>query len=299
MLAIIIPYYKLTFFDAALKSLANQTDKRFKVYIGDDNSPENPLILLENFKGEFEFEYHKFEDNLGSSSLTKQWERCIDLASNEEWIMILGDDDFLETNVIASFYNNFDDFNTKSNLVRYASKLIYENRDIISDVFNHPKWENATDSFYRKFIKESRSSLSEHIFLKKSYLKYGFYNYPLAWNSDDRAWMDFSDGKPIFTINESIVYVRVSSLNITGKRDNLFKKNCSEIEFYKFIISKKLAFYSHYQRFEMIQKYGKEIRRYRSLNFMEWLFILYYCIRYFNLNYLKKGGAMIINKFTN
>lgn len=297
MLAIVIPYFKLTFFEATLKSLANQTDKRFKVYIGDDNSPENPLELLENYKGKFEFEYHKFEDNLGSSSLTKQWERCIDLASNEEWIMILGDDDYLDSNVVASFYNNFDDFNTKSNLVRYASKLIYENRNTISDVFTHPKWETATDSFYRKFTKESRSSLSEHIFSKESYLKYGFYNYPLAWNSDDRAWMDFSDGKPIFTSNESIVYVRVSSLNITGKKDNLLKKNASEVEFYKFLISNKFTYYSNSQRIEIIKKYGKEIRRYRSLKFSEWLFISYYCLRFFNFDYIKKGFSMAMNKF--
>jgi hypothetical protein len=30
--------------------LANQTDKRFKVYIGDDASPENPASLLEDIK---------------------------------------------------------------------------------------------------------------------------------------------------------------------------------------------------------------------------------------------------------
>jgi hypothetical protein len=35
MLAIIIPYYKLTFFLATLESLANQTDNRFTVYIGE------------------------------------------------------------------------------------------------------------------------------------------------------------------------------------------------------------------------------------------------------------------------
>jgi hypothetical protein len=40
MLAIIIPYYKLCFFEENLQSLAAQTDKRFKVYIGDDASPE-------------------------------------------------------------------------------------------------------------------------------------------------------------------------------------------------------------------------------------------------------------------
>ncbi len=33
MLAIVIPYYKLTFFEYTLQSLAKQTNQRFKVYV--------------------------------------------------------------------------------------------------------------------------------------------------------------------------------------------------------------------------------------------------------------------------
>ena len=90
MLAIVIPYYKLTFFEASLQSLDNQTDKRFKVYIGDDTSSENPVNLLEKYKGKFDFVYHRFEENLGGVSLVKQWERCIALSGDEEWVIILG-----------------------------------------------------------------------------------------------------------------------------------------------------------------------------------------------------------------
>ena len=35
MLAIVIPYYKYSFFEETLISLSNQPDKRFKIYIGD------------------------------------------------------------------------------------------------------------------------------------------------------------------------------------------------------------------------------------------------------------------------
>ena len=109
MLAIIIPYYKLTYFEATLKSLANQNDKRFKVYIGDDASPEDCTTLLQKFEGQFDFIYHRFETNLGGISLTQQWERCIALSGDEEWLMILGDDDVLEANVVASFYEDLNE----------------------------------------------------------------------------------------------------------------------------------------------------------------------------------------------
>ena len=111
------------FFEKTLQSLANQTDKRFNVYIGDDLSPESPTSRLEKYENQLNVSYHRFNENLGSKSLVKHWERCIDLIREEEWIMILGDDDYLEKTVIESWYKNYDTFNSKSNLVRFATQV--------------------------------------------------------------------------------------------------------------------------------------------------------------------------------
>ena len=85
MLAIIIPFFKLNFFRITLNSLANQSNKQFKVYVGDDASPVNPLDLLKEFEGKFDFIYHRFETNLGSVSLVKHWDRCISMTDGEKW----------------------------------------------------------------------------------------------------------------------------------------------------------------------------------------------------------------------
>ncbi len=174
MLAIVIPYFKYTFFEATLESLANQTDKRFKVYIGDDASPENPTGLLDKYQGKFDFVYHRFEDNLGGTSLTQQWERCITLSGEEEWLMILGDDDVLQETVVATWYKMYKTFENKTNVVRFATKIINENSGIISKSYEHPEYETAGNSWYRKFKGNTRSSLSEDVFSRASYLTYGF-----------------------------------------------------------------------------------------------------------------------------
>ena len=49
-LAIVIPYYNIHFFDKTLFSLSCQTDKRFKVYIGNNNSPNDPMELIDIIK---------------------------------------------------------------------------------------------------------------------------------------------------------------------------------------------------------------------------------------------------------
>ena len=165
MLAIIIPYYKINFLRETLESLANQTDKRFKVYIGDDASLDDPLTLLEIYVSKFDFSYYKFSENLGASSLVKQWERCIKLSSNEKWIMILGDDDVLENNCIATFYENLNEIEKlKITTVRFASKVINSKGEFLSENYFHPRIESSSNFLMRKLKGGTRSSLSEYIF---------------------------------------------------------------------------------------------------------------------------------------
>jgi glycosyltransferase involved in cell wall biosynthesis len=273
MLAIVIPYYKLTFFEETIGALANQTDKRFKVYIGDDASPENPTELLNKYRGQFDFVYHRFETNLGGISLTQQWERCIALSANEEWVMILGDDDYLGNTVVEQFYIHLPDFVSKTNVVRFASRTIVEAEKHKARICINPVWERATDSYYRKFQRITRSSLSEYVFLKTVYEKHGFHNYPLAWNSDDRAWLDFSENKPIYSINDGLVCVRLSNLNITGKQDNFGLKNASSLAFHKFLIQHKFKFFNKYERTKIIRRYHYELKKDKLLQNKDYAFL--------------------------
>lgn len=215
-LAIIIPYYKFTFFQETLESLAAQTDHRFHVYIGNDASPEDPEKLIQKFEGKFNFVYKKFEENLGGTFLTKQWERCIEMMQDEEWFMILGDDDCLGQNAIESFYESFPEINESYNVVRFSTQIINGYSVPISKVYQQPERENALRSYQRKLLGQNRSSLSEYIFRISKYKKFGLKNYPLAWSADDRAVIDFCENKDIFSINEAVIYVRMSLSNISS-----------------------------------------------------------------------------------
>ena len=274
MLAIIIPFYKLTFFEATLQSLAHQSDKRFKVYIGDDASPEDCTTLLQKFEGQFDFIYHRFDANLGAISLTQQWERCIALSNDEQWLMILGDDDVLDDNCVASFYaNEVEIKENKSNVIRYACKVINAPGNVFLGPYFHPKLELASDFYCRKVKNLTRSSLSEYIFKKEVFNQYKFVNYPLAWHSDDKAWLDFSENKPIYTINEAIVYVRFSEINISGRQDNIAQKLTATFQFYGDILSDKKNVFTSKQVLTILMSYEVIIKKDRKLNFNEWIFL--------------------------
>jgi hypothetical protein len=288
MLAIVIPYFNFIFFEDTLKSLAHQTDKRFNVYIGDDASPEDPSDLLEKFQGQFEFLYHRFETNLGGISLTQQWERCIALSGDEEWLMILGDDDYVSSNLVCSFYTHFEKFDGNANVLRFSKQIIFEKSKTISEIQSHPIWERASDSYYKRLIGLTTSSLSEYIFTKEVYDKYKFYDFPLAWHSDDRAWLEFTENKPIYTINVVLVSVRNSFVNITGRSDNRDIKKQTAEAFFNFLVKEKLYLFDKKQSIRILTEYENTIKKVRKININDKIRLLPYYIKYFDLKIFRK-----------
>ena len=154
MLAIVIPYYKINYFDETLKSLSNQTDKRFKVYIGNDASENDPEEIIEKYSSTLNLVYKKFNDNLGSISLVQQWNRCLELLEDEEWVMILGDDDVLNENFVEQFYDCYPDFDRKYDVIRFGVFKINEDGKTFSSFYENPKIESSKKFCF--LIKEVR-----------------------------------------------------------------------------------------------------------------------------------------------
>ncbi|SDH87075.1 glycosyltransferase family 2 protein [Winogradskyella thalassocola] len=292
MIAIVIPYYKRLFFRKALESLANQTDKRFNVYIGDDASPDDPKDLIEEYNDKFRIKYKRFKNNLGKTSLTQQWKRCIELSADEEWIMILGDDDYYSTNLIACFYKNVDNFSGKSNVVRFAKENIFNDQNSIAAVQYNPELETAADSYYRRITGATTSTLSEYAFTRKIYEKYGFFDYPLAWHSDNRAWIEFTENGPIYSINDAVVSVICSAQSITGSTLYADAKRKANLEYYKYLITNKLDIFNKKQSIRVLHKYENEIKHRENITLKEYLFLLPYYLK----NYEQQSFKSFLKK---
>lgn len=218
-LAIVIPYYNIDFFEKTLFSLSYQTNKRFKVYIGNNNSPNTPINLIRKYGGEFDIVYKEFFNERNPISLSEQFSQCISLISDEDWFMILGDDDFLEKDVISDFYENLPCINDSNiNVVKFSTAVINEHDELISKIYKFSSIEYSTDLFIKRLRQQTRSSLSEHIFRTSQFFKYKIPYYPLAWHSDDMMVLKYTEFSAIYCICSSIVFIRMSNKNISGQR---------------------------------------------------------------------------------
>lgn len=276
MLAIVIPYYKISFFEETLRSLANQSNKNFKVYIGDDCSPIDPSELIRNYSGKIDLVYKRFSENLGNFSLTRHWERCVAMNEDEEWLMILGDDDHLSENYVEEFYKNLHFI--KQNqiyVIRSATIITYEESGLNTPKHEHPDLEEVTEFFFRRIQKSLYSSLSEFIFSMDSYKKFGFKELPMGWCADIIAWFEYSERKPVFGMNSAVAYIRQSSENISRKgfKDSL--KHRANLLMFRYIIKNYLDWFPPRKRFGILQLYKQEIDRNNQRSFKDYYLLLW------------------------
>lgn len=275
MISILIPYYRIIFFKETLLSLANQTNKRFHVFIFDDNSLESPNKLLKDFEGDFSFSYYKFEINLGRFSLVKHWERCLNLIDSGDWIMILGDDDVLSPNVIHDFYKKEKDINALNiDVVRFSTVMINDDGYITSKIYNFPEVESSINSLMNKLKGLTRSSLSEYVFRRNKFYDYSFKDYPNALFSDDILILEHSSFKSIFTINSSVIQIRKSTVNLSGgiKIPNRYK---SILEFYKTLLIE------FKEKFDKVQVNYIEYKLEREIFNHKKIIIVVFLLRYY------------------
>ena len=222
-----------------MQSLERQTCKNFKLFIGNDASPENPENLIKETLKTTDFIYKEYTDNVGSQNLVKQWERCIQDCGITEWFQILGDDDVISENFVKEFYNNIEVIDSeRSNVIKYSQRWIDESGKPFKEYSVQPKLLSALENWKEKYIKGQRSSLSEHIFRKSAYEKVKFRHFPLAWGTDDLAVFEISGTAPVYFISDAKVEVRISSQSISGSGELYLEKQRHAISFETYFINK-------------------------------------------------------------
>lgn len=244
-IAIVIPYYKIDFFEETIASVAMQTDKRFTLYIGNDASPDDPLPIIEKYFIESDYRFFNYKENLGGQNLALQWERILENVE-EEWFQILGDDDMIADNYVNSFYKQLDMLQEEIiSVIRVNKITVDQDNIIIRKDFLDKKFILSTTLLEMGYLGETVTSLSEFIFSKKQYDQYKFENVPLAWGADVLAFVRFSNFGNIMLNNATFVSVKISPLSITGNTENLQKLKDEAFNiFRKILLNKYSKFFS-------------------------------------------------------
>jgi hypothetical protein len=241
-LAVVIPAYKPDFFRAALESVAAQTDRRFRVYVGDDAGPPEIGRIAREAEASMaargiELVYRRFDENLGRRSLTAHWNRCVAL-STEPWIWLFSDDDLMAPDCVASFREALGAGETAA-VMRFDTDMIDARGNTLAVNPPHPTREAGADAdfVHARLVGARNSYVVEYVFRRDAFERMGgFPDYPVAWCADDVAWYELSRESEIRTLPRGRVRWRASGLNITdAKRRNQREKLEAGARFLRFV----------------------------------------------------------------
>jgi glycosyltransferase involved in cell wall biosynthesis len=237
-LGIVIPAYKTKYLDAALASVAAQTNKNFKVYVCDDGSKEDIKSIANKYIDQLDLQYHRFDENLGGTDLVQHWNRSIALA-NEEWLWLFSDDDILSPGCVHAFFDALQLTQAQHNLYRFNIEMIDANDEVICVKEPHPTTETGYEFLKRRLQSKSLSAVVEYIFKKDVFINNnGFVNFPLAYCSDDASWIEFAGDGLIYTIQSEKIYWRSSGINISSVKGLQNTKVDALLKFVRYIFKK-------------------------------------------------------------
>ncbi len=201
-LAVVIPAWRAQHLGSALRSLREQTDRRFRLYIGDDGSPDDIAAVVARETTGLDVIYHRYEENLGGRDLVAHWHRCIALTQGEPWICLFSDDDEMEPGCVAAFYHTLAAGTTGAQLLRFDFTIIDgDGREVRSPLPNVPR-ESAAELLEAILTGGGREwRAPEHIFSRRVFTERGgFLSLPRALFSDLATWVEFAAPGGVITM---------------------------------------------------------------------------------------------------
>lgn len=209
-----IPAYKGRFLAECMQSVLDQTIDDFEVIVVNDRSPDNVKSIVECFNSP-KIKYYENDSNIGSENPILNWNKCLDLAKGD-YFVLLGDDDKLAADFLEAFSLIIERF--PQCLVFHArSKIINERSEIIDVTETRPELESVYDSIWQRINGYRRFFISDYVFnTEKLKQEGGFYPLPLAWGSDDITSYIATCAAGIAHTNNPVFMYRQNRLSISS-----------------------------------------------------------------------------------
>ena len=224
-LAIVIPAFKQEYLSKALESLALQTNTQFVVYIGDDCSPYDLKLISNKFEDKVDIKYTRFNENIGSQNIVFQWKRCVELSKREKWIWLFSDDDLVDLDAVENFYSVVNKNQDRFDVYRFNTSVIDKDGAITAVSPVGPDEESSEEMAYNLLLGRRGNTMPDHIFSREVYVKNnGFVVTEYAQAADWATSILFSNEKGICIIPKSILYWRMSGINISSIAKDKSKK---------------------------------------------------------------------------
>lgn len=221
LVTIAIPAYKKTFLADAIRSALAQTYTNIELVIVDDDSPNDLQTIVSTFKDP-RIRYYRNSKNLGSQNVVKNWNKCLEYARGE-FFVLLCDDDMLEANFAQELLTLANKYPT-CNVFHARKRILYEDTKEIVEDEPWTEWEDM-ETFYSNKVKLKRfHTITEFMYRTSHIAPLGYIEFPVAWGSDDISIFNFIKDGGIASSQECLATFRYNDEHISRSGTHMIEK---------------------------------------------------------------------------
>ena len=213
LVSIAIPAYKKTYLAEAVDSALLQDYQNIELIIVNDHSPYD-LDCIVNQYDDKRIRYYKNKRNLGKRSIALNWNRCLEYARGE-FFVLLCDDDVLMPNFVSELLKlagKYSDCN-----VFHARKRNKDERNgTITETQIWPEYDE-----HQKFVEEyfngnRRFTISEFLYRTHFIKQIKYKVFPVGFFSDDASLILFTKNGGIASSQDPLLLFRFSNEHISS-----------------------------------------------------------------------------------
>lgn len=226
LVTIAIPAYKRTYLAEAIQSALSQTYSNIELLVVDDDSPNNLKPVVDNFHDP-RIKYFRNERNLGLLNVVKNWNRCLELARGEYFILLC-DDDLLEPNFVQELLTLADKYPQCN--VFHARRYVLDEKTgerKVDDAW--PEWESL-ETFYENKLKWIRlHTITEFMYRTAHIADIKYIEFPVAWGSDDISVIRFAEQGGIASSHPPLATFRYNDEHLSKADTHMVEKAYARI----------------------------------------------------------------------
>ena len=251
LVTIAIPAYKSRFLREAMLSALDQNYDNLELVIVNDHSPDDIYAVVNSFDDP-RIRYYENERNLGRESIVLNWNKCLEYAQGE-FFVLLCDDDMLDkdfvTNLLAlaERYPYCDVFHSRTR--------IFDNEiNVVKGVTPEwPEWESFELFASQELTGVKHHTITEFMFRTRAIReKGGYVVFPAGYYSDTASVLRFVDCGGICSYKEPLATYRKNEECISSRSDFVCEKSRAALEFYQWIQKEYSRFISKSDLYDLL-----------------------------------------------
>lgn len=213
LVSIVIPAYKQTYLAEAIDSALGQSYQNIELIIVNDHSPYDLDSVVSKYDDK-RIRYYKNKRNLGKRSIVHNWNKCLEYARGE-FFVLLCDDDVLMPNFISELLKLADKYPYCS--VFHARKREKNERTGgLTETAVWPEYEEP-DIFVKEYFNGNRRfTISEFLYRTSIVKQIKYKVFPVGFFSDDASLILFTKQGGIASSQQPLMTFRFSDEHITS-----------------------------------------------------------------------------------